>query len=412
MSLVSIIIPTFNNRQYLEPCVHSIMMHQSTPGLFKIIIVNNGDIGSVPKYDNPEIQVINAGKNLGWEGGLKEGLKYCQTPFVVFMNDDTYIPLSSVGWLLQMLEGFSDPLVAGVGPSSNCVMGVQNIFVPAVNERGFQVNFLIGFCLMLRKEYLEKVGGIDDSLPNHGDDLDLSIRLRKAGYKLLCDKSVFVFHHGFKTGQREKGAEWNSVQMTEKTNTYLIKKHGLKDFVKYIFHPVVDGPSTTVTVDVEGDVCRRYAKGDVLEVGCGPQKTVENSTGIDIVPRGEFIPGLVGKISIADIQADINEPLPVDSNKFDTFIARHILEHLIDPIKTLKEWGRVVRAGGRMIIAVPNQNLRNSIPMNYQHVHAFTPESLKTLMEELGWHTEAVEDPKNNVSLVGVFNKNGVKNGF
>lgn len=407
MSLVTIIIPTFNNRAYLEPCLQSIFLHQSTPGIFKVVVVNNGDKGSIPHYENSDIATIEVGKNLGWEGGLKEGLKHTTTPYVVFMNDDTYIPIFSAGWIQMMLQEFADPKVAAVGPSSNCVMGVQQMLIPSLNDGGFQVNFLIGFCMMVRREFLEKVGGVDDDLPYHGDDLDLSIRFREAGYKLICNKNIFVYHHGFKTGQREFGSDWNSAKMTERTNHHLIKKHGLKTFMKYIFHPVVDGEKKVAPVDPEGDICRKYARGAILELGCGDQKTVPDSTGIDIVPRGEFIPGLMGKQSIADITADMNEPLPVKAESYDTFIVRHLLEHLIDPIKAVKDWGKAVKKGGRMIIAVPNQRIRNSIPMNYQHVHAYTPESLQTLMEQLGWHTEVLEDPKNDVSLVGVFNKNG-----
>lgn len=407
MSLVTIIIPTFNNREYLEPCLSSILSHQSTPGLYKIIVVNNGDKDSIPKYSSPEIEVIHAGKNLGWEGGLKEGLKHVTTPFAVFMNDDTYIPLSSAGWLYGMLMSFSDPRVAAVGPASNCVMGTQNIFVLTPLDYNLEVNMLIGFCMMVKVDALNKVGGIDDSMPYHGDDIDLSIRFREAGYKLICNKSVFVYHHGFKTGQREFGSEWNSIKMTEKTNNWLIRKHGLKTFMKYVFHPLA-GEKLPFVDDTEGDICRKYATGSILELGCGPTKTVPESEGLDIVPRGEVIPGLVNMLSIADICADINEALPLEDNSKDTIIARHLLEHMINPIKVLKDWRRVVKPGGKLIIAVPNQEIRESIPLNYQHVHAYTPDSLQALMEELGWHTEALEDPKNYTSFVGIFSKNGV----
>ena len=405
MSLVTIIIPTFNNKEYLDPCVRSIMTRQSTVGIFDLIIVNNGDKDSIDKdfYSNG-IKVIEAGKNLGWEGGLKEGLKHVKTPYVVFMNDDTYIPLSSASWVYQLLMSFDDPKVGAVGPSSNVVMGMQNIFVPTPSVMNLEVNLLIGFCMMVKMEALNAVGGIDDSMPNHGDDIDLSIRLREAGYKLICNKGVFVYHHGFKTGQREFGAEWNSVLMTEKTNNWLIRKHGLKTFMKYVFNPLASKDDHIYT-DTEGDICRKFVTGAVLELGCGATKTVLDSVGIDIVPKGQTIPGLLNQISIADKSADITEPLPLEDNSFDTVIARHVLEHLIDPVKVLKEWSRVVKTGGRIIIAVPDQSFRETIPMNYQHVHAFTPSSLKTLMETLGWNTKSIEDPKNGISFVGVFEK-------
>ena len=90
---------------------------------------------------------------------------------------------------------------------------------------------------MLSREALDKAGGVDDSLPNHGDDIDFSIRLRQQGYKLLMDRNVFVFHHGFKTGERLHGAYWNSMEMQDKTNHSLIRKHGLPTFIGTLLMP-------------------------------------------------------------------------------------------------------------------------------------------------------------------------------
>jgi len=406
-ALVSIIIVTYNNPEYLIPCVNSILLHQSTPGLYKIIIVNNGDKGSIPPLENPLVQLIEPGKNLGWEGGLKKGLEVCDTPFVVFMNDDTYIPYSSAGWLLQLLQPFANPSIGAVGPSSNCVMGPQNAFVPSIDLYRFEVKFLIGFCMMLRREALEKAGGVDDTLPYHGDDLDLSIRLRQAGYRLICDKSVFVYHHGFKTGGREFGSAWNSVEMTEKTNTYLIKKHGLKVFWDTMSSPIIPPKPRheNVGADSEGETVRKFVKGAVLELGCGPQKTVPEAIGVDIIPKGQEIPGLIKSFSIADIVADVSKPLPIEPESYDTVIARHILEHIISTRQTISQWAKPLKVGGRMIIAVPNEELRNSIPLNFQHVRAFTPSVLKEEMESMGFKTIDLLDPKNDVSFVGVFEK-------
>jgi cellulose synthase/poly-beta-1,6-N-acetylglucosamine synthase-like glycosyltransferase len=113
-------------------------------------------------------------------------------------------------------------------------MGIQNIFATGT-QNVVAVNFLVNFCCMVRRSALEKAGGIDDTLPG-GDDLDQSIRLRKAGYRLLCNKNTFVYHHGFKTVERVHGDStiqggWNSVQMMERTNFALINKHGLKEWL-------------------------------------------------------------------------------------------------------------------------------------------------------------------------------------
>lgn len=418
MSTVGIIIPTWNNNEYLVPCLQSLLTPLGTEDLIHVYVVNNGEPRNMQGLEHPRVTFLQQKENVGWEGGLKAGLEASKEEFMIFLNDDTYIPLTSLRWVNTLLDLFKYPEVGAVGPSSNCVMGVQNIFSPiSYSHQIISVNFLIGFCMMVRRSALEKAGGIDTSLPG-GDDLDLSIRLRKAGYCLLAERGVFVYHHGFKTGERVKGGAnvaggWNSVQMTERTNWALINKHGLRAWLEGMNQVP---PSTRPDVlegwreDSEGAVISEKIVGNkILELGCGMRKTVPEAVGLDRVPKGEEIPGVKeGLISLADIVADAGGPLPIESAAYDTIIARHVMEHLVDPTTSVREWGRVLRHGGRLIIAVPNHELRNSIPMNIEHVHAWTPNSLRVFMESLGWKTLDMVDPKNDVSIVGVFEANGL----
>jgi hypothetical protein len=373
-------------------------------GLFRILLVNNGHPDSCNTFlESPDITVLQPGKNLGWEGGINYGLKHSEAEFVVMSNDDVHIPHFSRLWLQEMLPFFTSPEVAGVGPSSNVVMGSQNIF-SAAPYAYFKTGFLIGFCAMYRRKYLDQVGHLDESLPG-GDDLDLSIRLRQAGYKLVVDRNVFVYHHGFKTGERVRGDSgramgWNSFEMYQATKTALIKKHGLRvwwDTMNMGLYPQAS-PSGITTEDTEGDYIRKeLPQGKVLDLGCGFRKTREDVIGIDMIPKGEVIDTL-SNISVADVVADVSQALP--EKEADAIIARHVLEHVIDPIQTLKHWKASLKMQGLMFIAVPNHNLGNTIPMNIQHVHGFTPESLTSLVEALDMKVLDIYDPQNGISFV------------
>jgi GT2 family glycosyltransferase len=233
-SAVDLIMPTFNNRDYLQPCLASLLHESPTSRSFRVLVVNNGHPEScdwIAEQGWSTVEVVQTdGRNLGWEGGLKRGLGLSSSPYVIFCNDDIHIPPSSRGWVDALLRHFGDDRVAAVGPASNMVMGLQNIFAvgfpPIVATR-----LLIGFCLAVRRSALDEVGGIDDSLPG-GDDFDLGVRLRQAGYRLIADRRVFIYHHGFKTGERLHGTAdqpggWNSLQMQETTKLALIRKHGL-----------------------------------------------------------------------------------------------------------------------------------------------------------------------------------------
>jgi GT2 family glycosyltransferase len=240
MPSVGIIIPSWNNNQYLVPCVRSVL--DTTDA--HLYIVNNGDKENMMGLASSRVTILQQDSNKGWEGGLLEGLAASKEEFVVFLNDDTLIPPSSQGWLEELLTYFIDPKVAAVGPSSNCVMGGQSIFASFPTDQVvLRSTFLIGFCMVLRRSALEEAGGVDDSLPG-GDDLDMSMRLRNMGYELLIDRNAFVYHHGFKTGERVNGGPnqaggWNSVEMTEKTNFALIRKHGFKSWLALISNQIL-----------------------------------------------------------------------------------------------------------------------------------------------------------------------------
>lgn len=414
-NICDIIIPTFDNPQYLSPCVNSILMHTQSKGNLKIIIINNGS----KEVENcisrhPSIRWIHAEKNLGWEGGLKLGLENSQTPFVCFMNDDVYIPYASSLWANKCLSSFNDPEVAAVGPSTNVVRGCQNIFLDQfAGYHSPYASLLIFFCVFIRRSHLDEVGGIDDMLPG-GDDLDLSIRLRAAGKKLVIARDVFVFHHGFKTGERVRGGPnrpggWNSRQMVENTNKALIQKHGFSKFID-CNNGGLTNPESRVkpSRDEEGNVVRRHVKGDVVyELGCGASKTVPNAIGIDRVKCGDIVSNLDGHKSVSDIQADVTEELPLPDESADTIICRHILEHCIDLVSTLKNWMKKLKPDGRLIITVPDESVAMSVPMNPEHVHAFTHESLLSLTEIVGLSEIDFENGYNGVSFTSVFVKNG-----
>lgn len=412
MSIVDIIIPTWNNNQYLIPCVQSIYQHTIPEDLFKIIIVNNGESQNMESFQGSAyIDIIQMPANAGWEGGLKAGLQISKAPYVMFMNDDTMVPSHQRLWLDKMLNHFAYEKCAAVGPTSNVVMGKQNIFFSSHQEL-LRVKFLIGFCLLIRRSDLDAAGGIDTNLPG-GDDLDLSIRLRALGKYLLIDRDVFVYHHGFKTGERIEGPAnsvggWNSIEKIEKTNHALIRKHGLRAFLDlWKVEQTPDMLAPGDWGDPESDLVRKYATGEkIAELGCGNKKSIPNSVGIDITPKGDQIPGLnKGLVSIADILANVEHDLPISD--YDTIAAQHVLEHMVDATAAVISWRNALKHGGRLIIAVPDHTNRNTIIMNHQHVHAWTPKSLQNFMENLGLKTVNIEDSKNQVSFVGVFERNG-----
>lgn len=412
--LLHIIIPTFNNPEFLNPCVMSILRTGILNEHARLFIVNNGKQPIKEQLGHIRgIEVLETGQNLGWEGGLHHALQQSDAPFVCFQNDDTFIPTCSSRLYHRMLMHFINKDISAVGPCTTTASGLQTIYHPDPVISTVDVNWLIFFMVMLKREDVDAVGGIDTTLPG-GDDFDLSIRLKKFGKSLIIDPAAFLIHHGFKTGVRVYGDGyagvkdgWNSPQMIERTQNALIKKHGFETFVQYYYQQKVNNFShVNAKVDVEGDIVRALVKGEtVVELGCGGQKTVETAIGVDRVKNGDFIPNLDRVKSVADIVGDVQERLPFDDRSTDTIIARHILEHCIDSLQVLKAWNRILRLGGRLIIAVPDEEVTAGIPLNSEHCHAFTSGSLESLAEAAGFALVKSEKTGNGISFVSCFEK-------
>ena len=408
--IIDIIIPTWNNGQYFVPCVESIAKTGILNDMARLIVINNGS-DPIKEWvkDLKNTLVLEPGENLGWERGLQLGLEHSDARFVVFQNDDTFIPRVSMQFYQSLLIPFLHSSAAAVGPVTTVASGMQSIFHPQSPRSETEASYLIFFCVMIRREALDKVGGIDLSLPG-GDDFDLSIRLRQAGYHLVIQPNAFLIHHGFKSGERlrggrEKTGGWNSPEMIETTANALIRKHGLKTYLPTMWGLDYSGHRQRKD-DLEGDLIRTLVDGDrVVELGCGPKKTVPHAVGVDIIKKGDPIPHLFGCFSIADIQADVFQPLPLTDCSQDVIIARHLLEHALDVARALINWNRVLKLQGRLIVAVPDEEIAHGIPMNPEHVHAFTARSLKSLMSLCGFSESISQSARNGVSFVGCYEK-------
>lgn len=189
---------------------------------FTVCVVNNG----TSEIELPWATVVNVGKNAGWAEGMNSGAKQGKAPYILMLNDDTQILEWDNQWLDRLLEPFEMPSVGAVGPTSNAVMGYQNIRAGNLPKECAS-EMLSGFCLLTRRDLFEELGGLDAKLP-FGDDVDYSIRVRDKEKLLVIRRDVFVYHHYAQTGARLYGKTWDSVEFTNTLRAGLIRKHGFK----------------------------------------------------------------------------------------------------------------------------------------------------------------------------------------
>jgi SAM-dependent methyltransferase len=122
---------------------------------------------------------------------------------------------------------------------------------------------------------------------------------------------------------------------------------------------------------VEYDPCRQ-----VIDVGCGRNKTIVFACGVDTLP-------------VTDICASLDE-LPFPEDAADVIISRHSLEHVLDPIKALQEWRRVLGNRGRVIIVLPDHGVLDTMQFVLSggvHLHAYSMDSFSRLVNSTGIFT-------------------------
>ena len=390
---IDIIIPSYDNIQQLCDCVRSMVKYKKHHPL-RLIIVNNGRV-PISQYieECEDVVIVETETNLGWTGGLAEGLKHSTSEYVMFANDDIFVPGCSRNWLRDMVRVLQrSPHVAAVGPSSNCVMGLQNMWTD-MPQGVLYTKFLIGFCILVNREILDKCGGVQPSWET-GDDIDLSMRFASMGYSMCIENRVFIYHHGFQTGERVYGGPskpggWNSQKMSDDTDRKLIQTHGFMKFWMMKVGPIHVAPEQK-TDDIEGELIRTEV-GDaknVVDLGCGDNKTVEWADGFDAKEGVNF-----------------NAGIPAPDGKYEVVIGRHILEHIIDPVRFLEECHRIMQYDGRLILAIPDEDLDDTIPLDIEHKHAYTVQSLKNLVQKCGFIYDRECFNCNNVSSIVIFKR-------
>lgn len=213
-TVVSIVIPAFNQLEFCRQCIQSIIVGTRYP--YRLILVDNGSTDGVGEYFD-SIQgatVIHAGENKGFAGGVNLGMAAAEG-HVLLLNSDTIVPTGWLDGLVQSMD--SDPKIGMVGPMSNCVSGSQEIPGLTFNSLTDINNFttdrraahsgklrdvarLVGFCLLIRDTVVAEIGAFDEAfgIGNFEDD-DYCIRALRAGWRLCVAEDSFVFHYGSRT---------------------------------------------------------------------------------------------------------------------------------------------------------------------------------------------------------------------
>lgn len=247
----SIIILNWNLANYTKKCIESIIKHTNNID-YEIILVDNGsteqeslDLLSI--YEKkPLIKIVKNKENLRVAGGNNSGLRIAKGKYLLMLNNDTEI--FQENWYMDAIRLFRTDWKIGVigtaGGSHNKNLVHQASF-HATTEKGVQeVEYAEGWCMWLRRQIYQKLGGLDTRYYLFCEDSDYCFQAKNIGYKVVIIPH-FITHFGGKTHQKKP----EILKISQKSSVKLKEKWG-------------SPPEITVSKNI---LCIRYeARGDVF----------------------------------------------------------------------------------------------------------------------------------------------------
>lgn len=210
--LASVIVVGYNSRSDLQDCLSSVC--SQTLDSYEIIFVDNdSDDESVEFVQNqfPSVRVIANNTNRWYAGGNNDGLQEARGEYLVILNPDVKV---KEDWLEKLIETLRNDKDIGLTTSrivhfddrdklNTCgnlthltglgfCRGLDKPF--DYYDEAHRVGAVSGCSFAMRREIYEKYGGLDESFEHYLEDIDISWRVRLAGYDIIYVPESVVYH--------------------------------------------------------------------------------------------------------------------------------------------------------------------------------------------------------------------------
>ena len=238
---VTIIIPNYNGKHFMEPCLAS--LNEQTCRDFKILIVDNASTDGSLEYMEqtyPDIEVLALDSNYGFSRAVNEGIRHADTPYVILLNNDTTVDSRYVEEMIRAIE-VSDRIFS---VSSKMIQ----MYHPDLIDSAGDLYTLMGWgvcrgagrpvsnyteddtvftacagAAIYRRSVFDEIGFFDESHFAYLEDMDLCWRARIHGWKSWYEPDAEVFHVGSATS----GSRYNRFKVLHSAgnNLYMIYKN-------------------------------------------------------------------------------------------------------------------------------------------------------------------------------------------
>lgn len=157
--------------------------------------MDNGSPGPSQEYLSsvPNSEYIRNNTNVGFPRAVNQGIEASTSDHILLLNDDAFPTRDDwLGKLQRHLKGN----VGAVGPVTNFCMGHQQNYYDCMPQYYF-AEYLIYFCVLFHRDVINSIGLLDEQFGLGGnEDLDYSIRMADAGWKMKVDRGVNIYHYG------------------------------------------------------------------------------------------------------------------------------------------------------------------------------------------------------------------------
>lgn len=253
--LLTVIIVNYNVKYFLEQCLHAVYKSGNNLDMEVFVVDNNSVDGSVEMLREkfPEVRLMANRENLGFSKANNMAIHKAAGKFILLLNPDTVVEDDTLPLVVDFMEKHEDAGGLGVkmldgkgrflpeskrglpspGVAFSKIFGLSALFPKSRifgkyhlgyldNDKIHQVDVLSGAFMLLRKAALDKAGILDEDFFMYGEDIDLSHRLVKAGYKNYYYPGTRIIHY---KGESTKKSSVNYVVVFYQAMIIFARKH-------------------------------------------------------------------------------------------------------------------------------------------------------------------------------------------
>lgn len=260
---LSVIIVSYNVKYFLEQCLHSVEKASEYIAVEIYVVDNNSADGSVQMVAEkfPAVKLIANDVNLGFAKANNQAIRLASGKYILLLNPDTLVQEDTFSKCVAHMDEFSDigcmgvKMIDGAGnflPESKRalptpgvaffkIFGFSALFPRSKTFGRYHLSFLnkdkihdvdviSGAFMLLRKSTLEKSGLLDEVFFMYGEDIDLSYRIKLAGYRNVYFPLTTIIHY---KGESTKKGSINYVIVFYNAMIIFAQKHFARNTARY-----------------------------------------------------------------------------------------------------------------------------------------------------------------------------------